>query len=74
MKPTLTDEIPNEISDKVPELPAPSFAQSYESQTSPSGEVSLPASSQRRSSPSCSEVPSAVVTSPPKPVLSRSVL
>jgi len=72
--PPLTDELPNEISDEVPEVPAPSFAQSYESQTSSTGEVSLPASSQRRSSPSCSEVPSAVVTSPPKPVFRRSVL
>jgi len=71
--PPLIDEIPNEISAEVPEVPAPSFAQSYESQTSSSGEVSLPASSQGSSSPSDSEVPSAAVTSPPKSMLRRSV-
>ena len=53
--PPLTDKMPNEISAEVPEVPAPSFAQSYESQTSSSGEVSLPASSQGSSSPSSSE-------------------
>jgi len=67
--PPLTDEIPNEISAEVAEVPAPSFAQSYESLTSSSGEVSLPMSSQESSSLSGSEVPSAAVTSPPKPVL-----
>jgi len=70
--PPLTDEMPNEISAEVSEVPAPSFAQSYESQTSSSGEVSLPTSSQGSSSPSGSEVPSAAVTSPPKLVLRRS--
>ena len=53
--PPLTDAIPNEISTEVPEVPAPSFAQSCESQTSYSGEVSLPVSSQESSSPSGSE-------------------
>ena len=39
---------------------------------SSSGKVSLPVSSQESSSPTGSEVPSFVVTSPPKPVLRRS--
>jgi len=71
--PPLTDEIPNKISTEVPEVPAPSFAQSYELQTSSSGEVSLPTSSQGSSSLSGLEVPSAAVMSPPKLVLRRSV-
>jgi len=71
--PPLIDEIPNEISAEVPEVPAPSFAQLYGSQTSSSGEVSLPALSQGGSSPSDSEVPSVAVMSPPKLVLRRSV-
>ena len=50
-------------------MPAPSFAQSYESQTCSCGEVSPPALSQGSSSLSGSEVPSTAVTSPPKPVL-----
>ena len=69
----LTDSIPDEISAEVPEMPAPSFAQWCGSQTSSSGEVSLPMSSQESSSPSGSEVPLAAVTSPPKPVLRRSL-
>ena len=71
--PPLTHSIPDEISAEVPEVPAPSFAQSCESQRSSSGEVSLPVSSQESSSPSGSEVPSAAVMSPPKPVLRRSL-
>jgi len=55
----LTDEMANEISAEVPEVLAPSFTQSYESQTSSSGEVSLPTSSQGSSSLSGLEVPSA---------------
>ena len=70
--PPLTDEIPNEISAEVPEVPAPSFAQSYESQTCSSGQVSPPALSQGSSSLNGPEVPSTAVTSPPKPVLRRS--
>ena len=70
--PSLLDEIPAEISTEVPEVLAPSFAQSHESQTSSFGEVNPPASSQGSSSLSGSKVPSAVVTSPPKPVLRRS--
>ena len=68
----LSDEILAEISAEVPKVLAPSFTQPHKSQRSFSGEVNPPALSQGSSSLSGSEVPSAVVMSPPKPVLRRS--